>query len=133
MKSAVLLSLLSLSALALEFEVIGDFRKADELKNWQVVNAKSAPTAFLKAKNDNAVFFSQNSNGADKLVKTGNWDFSKFSYFMADLISDSSRYEVSLIDENSLKTGVNCKASFSADQGKKLTVVLCTYGSMNNK
>ena len=117
-----LLVLSSFCTFAVEFEVIGDFRNSDELKNWSIISESGKANAKLIFENKTALFFSEESHQGDQLLKKGNWDFSQYSLFMADLISDGSDYIVRLADEEAVKNGYSCSAVFSSKAGVLETV-----------
>ena len=121
----LLISLLSLSftSYALDFEVIGDFRNADEIENWSIESEEQNPKANLISADQKALFFSNYQNQNVELTRAGNWDFSKFTHFMADVVSDGQSYNVSLTDSDGLSGDYKCVATFKTNASALVSTI----------
>ena len=114
---------LSMASYAVEFEVIGDFRTDDDFKNWNVETSLSSSKAALTQLDKKALFFSRFKGQKSELVKSGDWDFSQFTNFMADVSSDGQPYTVSLTDEQGELEDYRCLAEFQTDASAVISTV----------
>jgi len=114
---------LSLASHAIEFEVIGDFRNNDELKNWVIESKAQKPKASLTYQEKNTLFSSEEENQQVELTRKGDWDFSQFTHFMADVSTDGQSYTVSLTDKKGMLENYNCHANFSVESSPKISTI----------